>query len=142
MDDLVEWLTDANYAGPMQHMRDWLEIDLRHAQAAEALATRDARIAELERERDIWREKSGGIAVRPVLDSLRAAEARATAAEERLKEAERVVVPFAEIAKHPFFNSVTGHIFLHDSHGDTLGTTYSGDIRTAAKFMETADEPS
>lgn len=35
----------------------------------------------LKREVDIWRAKSGGIAVQPVLDSLANAEARATAAE-------------------------------------------------------------
>lgn len=34
MSDIVEWLRDKWFAGPMQHFRDWSEIDMRHKEAA------------------------------------------------------------------------------------------------------------
>lgn len=34
MSDIVEWLRDKWFAGPMQHFRDWSEIDIRHKEAA------------------------------------------------------------------------------------------------------------
>jgi len=37
MTDIVKWLTDEEFSGPMQHLRDWSEIDKRHAEAAKEI---------------------------------------------------------------------------------------------------------
>lgn len=46
MTDLEEQLTDPDYAGPMQHLRDWSDLDRLHADAATEIARlRDALFA-------------------------------------------------------------------------------------------------
>ena len=47
MSELIERLRDENYAGEMQHLRSWSEIDSLFRQAADALETKDALIAKL-----------------------------------------------------------------------------------------------
>ena len=59
-----------------------IEVAVRNPSVAEYMAhwegratDAEARIADLERERDVWRAKSGGIAVQPVLDRVAELEA-------------------------------------------------------------------
>jgi len=128
---------------------------------ADALATRDARIAELterneklehlfdiqwKRTREageLWRQAHpGNELVSPDLGELvKWLMDRATAAEERLKEAERVIAPFAEEAKK-YERTALGPDIDHWALGENNLTL--GDIRAARAFLakETADEPS
>jgi len=106
MDDLVEWLTDENYTGPMQHLRDWLEIDLRHAQAADALATRDARIVELTEQRD-----TALAAMQILADRLKEAERVVTAAiAENYMMVEEGRKHEADLVKRTFYHGVAAAI--------------------------------
>ncbi|MGR7993900.1 hypothetical protein [Xanthobacter sp. ZOL 2024] len=50
--DLVARLRDTDYAGPMQHLRGWSDLDRIHAEAATALEAQAEEIAQLVKERD------------------------------------------------------------------------------------------
>lgn len=50
--DIVERLSDADYRGPMQHLRGWNDLDVLHDDAAGVIKSLRARVAELEAERD------------------------------------------------------------------------------------------
>ena len=39
---LIDWFRDPNFAGPLQHLRDYAEIDRRHKETAAALETLEA----------------------------------------------------------------------------------------------------
>jgi len=45
---LIAWLTDSDFAGAFQHLRDWKEIDARHEEAARAIQGLEERVARLE----------------------------------------------------------------------------------------------
>jgi len=93
-----------------------------------ALATRDARIAELEAELD----RAADLQMQWANDA-NAAESRATAAEERLKEAERIMQPLAEAA-YSYDPDEGDGSDLAWAHDFKIGT-----LRAARAFLDTQE---